>query len=397
MTDDPLLRRARELKDELVAFRRDLHQHPELSFAEQRTAQRGRAWLEALGLEVRSGIAGTHGVLGTLDSGRPGPTLILRADMDALPITEATDRAYASQTPGVMHACGHDVHTTCVLGAATLLAEQRERLRGRVRFVLQPAEEAPPGGAIRLIEEGGILEGVDAALALHVHAGIPVGQMGFRPGVMLAHSDRFTIRIHGVGGHAARPHLAVDAVAVAVQVYQALQYLVSRENSPFHPFVLTVGALQAGTAANIIPGEATLLGTARSLDRTVSQGLPARIERVVAGVCQSMRASYTLDYLHGYPGLVNDERFTELAISSVRGLLGEQAIFRIPTPEMGGEDFAYFTQRVPGTMFRLGVGNEARGIVYPVHSPRFDVDEDAIPLGAAALARIALDYGNEAH
>jgi len=392
MPSDPLLSRAQALRERLVAFRRDLHGHPELSFQERRTAQHGRAWLEGLGLAVRADIAGTHGVLGTLDSGRPGPTLIVRADMDALPIAEATGQPFASQTPGVMHACGHDVHTTCALGAATLLAEQRERLRGRVLFVLQPAEEAPPGGAKRLIEDGGILEGVDAALALHVHAGIPVGQLGFRPGVMLAYSDRFTIRIKGTGGHAARPHQTVDAVAVAVQVYQGLQYLVSRENSPFHPFVITVGALQAGTAANVIPGEATLLGTARSLDPAVSKALPERIERLVGGICQAMRAQYELDYLHGYPSLVNDEGFTERAMESSRALLGPAAVQLIPGPEMGGEDFAYFTQRVPGTMFRLGVGNPAKGIVHPVHSPRFDVDEDAIPLGAAALARIALDY-----
>jgi amidohydrolase len=394
MSDDPLLRRARELKDELVAFRRDIHQHPELSFKEERTAQHGRAWLEGLGLAVQAGIAGTHGVLATLDSGRPGPTLILRADMDALPILEATGQPYASQTAGVMHACGHDVHTTCVLGAARVLTERKAELRGRVRFVLQPAEEAPPGGAKLLIEQGGILEGVDAALALHVHPGIPVGRMGFRAGTMLAFSDRFTIKIKGVGGHAARPHQTVDPVAVAVQVYQALQYLVSRENSPFHPFVITVGSLQAGSAANVIPSEATLLGTARSLDPKVSEALPARIERLVAGVCQSMRAEYEYSYLQGYPSLVNDEGFTERAVASVRGLLGEQAIHRISNPEMGGEDFAYFTQRVPGMMFRLGVGNEARGIVHPVHSARFDIDEDALPLGVAALARIAMDYVN---
>jgi len=392
MQDDPLLRRARELKAELVDFRRDLHQHPELSFAEQRTAGKGRAWLEGLGLAVRGEIAGTHGVLATLDSGRPGPSLIVRADMDALPITEATGRPYASQNAGVMHACGHDVHTTCLMGAARLLSEQREQLRGRVLFVMQPAEESPPGGAKVLVEQGGILEDVDAALALHVHPGISVGRMGFRSGVMLAYSDRFEIRIKGVGGHAARPHQAVDPVAVAVQVYQALQYLVSRENNPLHPFVITVGALQAGTAPNVIPGEAVLLGTTRALDPKVSEALPARIEQLVAGVCQSMRAEYDYEYVAGYPALVNDEGFTEAAIASVRGMLGEDAIHRIPNPEMGGEDFAYFTQRVPGMMFRLGVGNEAQGIVHSVHSPRFDVDEDAIPLGAAALARIALDY-----
>lgn len=396
MSTDTLLARALELREELVALRRDIHRHPELSFEERRTGETGRAWLEELGLLVENRIAGTYGVLATLDSGRAGPTLILRGDMDALPITEQTGAAYSSSQAGVMHACGHDAHTTCLLGAARLLAERREELRGRIKFVLQPGEELPPGGAKVLIEQGGILEGVDAALALHVHAGIPVGRMGFRPGVMLANSDRFIVRIKGVGGHAARPHLAVDAVAVAVQVYQSLQYLVSRENNPLHPFVITVGALQAGTAANVIPGEATLLGSVRSLDAAVREALPERLERVVSGVCHAARAEYSFEFTQGYPSLVNDEPLTERAMASVRALLGGEAAFLLPTPEMGGEDFAFFAQQVPATMFRLGVGNETRGIVHPVHSARFDLDEDALPLGAAALARIAMDYVNGA-
>ncbi len=388
---DALLRRARELAPDLVAVRRDIHRHPELAFGEARTADKGRAWLEALGLSVRGGIAGTHGLVATLDSGRPGPTLLIRADMDALPIVERTGTEYASTRHGVMHACGHDAHVACLLGAARLLSEQREGLRGRVQFLLQPAEEAPPGGAIRLIEDGGLLDGVDAALALHVYADLPAGTVALRPGTMLAYSDRFTVTLRGRGGHAARPHLAVDAVAVAVQVYQALQYLVSRENDP-HPFVITVGALQAGSAANVIPGEAVIEGSARALDPAVAEALPERLERVVAGVCQATRAGYAFEYTRGYPALVNDEALAGRVTGSLRTLLGEAAVHHLPRPEMGGEDFAFVARRVPAVMFRLGVRNEARGIVHPVHSDRFDLDEDALPLGAAALARCALDY-----
>jgi amidohydrolase len=380
------------MKDELVAMRRGIHRHPELAFQEQRTAETGRAWFQRLGLAVRHGIAGTTGLTATLDSGRPGPTLLIRADMDALPIAEETGADYASEVAGVMHACGHDAHVACVLGAAKLLVERRESLHGRLRFLLQPAEEKPPGGAKVLIEQGQVLDGVDAALALHVYPPLPAGQVGFRPGVLLGYSDRFTVHIHGTGGHAARPQQTVDAVAVAVQVYQALQYLVSRENDPFHPFVITIGAIHAGTVANVIPNEATLLGTVRSLDPEVNKGLPERLERVVAGVCQATRARYTFDFVRGYPAMVNDPTFTQEAIESVSGLLGEQGVAHIPTPQLGGEDFAFFSQRVPALMFRLGVRNEARGIVHGVHSSRFDLDEDALPVGAAALARVAMDY-----
>lgn len=392
MPTDPLLSRAQAMKDDLVAIRRDIHRHPELAFQEQRTAEQGRAWLQALGLEVQPGIAGTYGLVATLDTGRPGPTLLIRADMDALPISEETGAAYASETTGVMHACGHDAHVACMLGAARLLVEQRQALRGRLKFLLQPAEEKPPGGAKVLIEQGQVLAGVDAALALHVYAQIPVGQIGFRPGVLMGYSDRFTVHIHGIGGHAARPHQTVDAVAVAVQVYQALQYLVSRENDPLHPFVITIGALHAGTVANVIPNEATLLGTVRSLDPEVNNSLPERLERVVAGICQATRARYTFEFVRGYPAVVNDAAFTQRAIESVTALLGEPAVAHLPVPELGGEDFAFFAQRVPSLMFRLGVRNEARGLVHGVHSSRFDLDEDALPIGAAALARVAADY-----
>lgn len=392
MPTDPLLSRAQAMQDALVAVRRDIHRHPELAFQEQRTAEIGRIWLQELGLEVRPGIAGTYGLVATLDTGRPGPTLLMRADMDALPITEETGAAYASETAGIMHACGHDAHVACVLGAARLLVEQHAALRGRLHFLLQPAEEKPPGGAKVLIEQGNVLAGVDAALALHVSPQLPVGQVGFRPGVLLGYSDRFTVHVHGVGGHAARPHQTVDAVAVAVQVYQALQYLVSRENDPLHPFVITIGALHAGTVANVIPSEATLLGTVRALDPAVHAGLPERLERVVAGICQAMRARYTFEFVRGYPAVVNDAAFTQRAVESVTALLGEVAIVHLPTPELSGEDFAFFAQRVPAVMFRLGVRNEAQGIVHGVHSSRFDLDENALPVGAAALARVAADY-----
>jgi amidohydrolase len=392
MTTDPLLLRAKGLKDELVLIRRDLHRYPELAFGEQRTAEKGRAYLAALGLDVQAKVAGTTGVVATLESGQPGPTLVIRADMDALPIAESTGLDFSSRNAGVMHACGHDAHVTCALGAAKLLVENKAQLRGRILIVLQPAEETPPGGAQVLIEQGRILHGVDAAIALHCHPGIPAGTLAFRSGQMLAHSDRFLITLKGKGAHAARPHLSVDAVAVAVQVYQALQYLVSRENDPLHPFVLTIGRIAGGVAANVISETATLEGTTRSLDERVAEEVPERMKRIIGGICHAARAEFEFQYERGYPALVNDPGLTEQALGSARGLLGAGSVRSLEHAEMGGEDFAYFARKVPATMFRLGVGNAARGWEHSLHSPRFTLDEDALPIGAAALARIALDY-----
>jgi amidohydrolase len=394
MSADPLLLRAKGLKAELVALRRDLHRHPELAFQERRTAERGSAWLAALGAEVRTGVAGTTGVVATLDSGRSGPAVAIRADMDALPIAEATGVEFASGTAGVMHACGHDAHVACALGAATLLAGSKGDWRGKIKIVLQPAEESPPGGAQAMIDQGGILKGVDAAIALHCHPGLPVGVLGFRSGQMLAHSDRFRIVIKGVGAHAARPHLSVDALAVAVQVYQSLQYLVSREIDPLHPFVLTIGKIQGGAAANVIADTAVLEGTTRALDDQVALEVPERMRRVIGGICHASRAEYEFHYDRGYPALVNDPALTARVQASARALAGDAAVKTIDHAEMGGEDFAYFARAVPSTMFRLGVRNEAQGMVHSLHSPRFQLDEDALPLGAAALARIAMDFVN---
>ncbi|MEE8395857.1 MAG: amidohydrolase [bacterium] len=394
MGQNEILQKALALKGELTEIRRDFHRHPELSYAEARTAAKGADYLAALGLEVERAIAGTHGVVGTLDSGKPGPTLLIRGDMDALPIEEQTAVPFASQNPGAMHACGHDAHTACAMVTAKLLTALALP-RGRVKILLQPAEETPPGGAKTLVEEGGILDGVHAALALHVYPQLPVGQVGFLPGQMLANTGRFEIKVRGQGGHAAMPHLTVDAVAVAVQVYQSLQYLVSRETDPLSPVVLTVGSIHGGTASNVIAGEVKMVGTVRTLDDALARQFPEKMERVVAGVCAATKAAYDFDYQPGYPSLANDPAFTGAAMQSARAELGPEAVHAIERPLMGGEDFAYIAQRVPSVFFWLGVGNAARGITHSVHSALFDLDEDALPLGVAALAAIALDFLRE--
>lgn len=389
---DGILERAVGLEEELISLRRDFHRHPEVAWEEARTAAVGREWLGSLGLEIRSGIAGSHGLTAALETGRPGPTLLLRADMDALPVSEESGAAYASENPGVMHACGHDAHMACLLGAAKLLVELREELSGRVLFLLQPAEEIPPGGARKLVEEGGLLKGVDAAVALHVTVGLPVGQVGFRPGIMLANAGRFELTITGSGGHAGMPHLTVDAIAVAAQVIQALQYLVSRENDPLEPAVISLGTIRGGTTSNVVADKVEITGTLRALDDELAAELPRKMERVIAGICQAARGGYHFSHDPGYPALYNDEELTAQAMDAARAVLGEEAVELLPRPQMGGEDFAYIARRVPSLFFRLGAGNPARGIVHPAHSSRFDIDEKALPVGVAALVGITLDY-----
>ena len=388
---DTILTRAQGMAAQLVAWRRALHAQPELSWQESATATLLARELKSMGLPVREGVGGGHGLVADLETGQPGPRILLRADMDALPLQEATGQPFASLHPGVMHACGHDAHMTCLLGAARLLTQDAERLRGAVRFVFQPAEEVPPGGALGMIE-GGVLEGVQAAAALHVYPALPVGQVGFRPGAILAYSNRFVIRIQGTGGHAAKPHLAVDALATAVQVYQGLQYLVSRENDPLHPFVITIGRIQGGSVANVIADQVELEGTVRCLDAQVAQAVPERIQRVAQGICQSTRATCHITFQTGYPALINDPALTAQAAASARKVLGSQAVVDLPHPEMGGEDFAFFAQRVPAVFFRLGVSNPASGKTNPLHHPAFDLDEGALPVGTAVLVQIAQDW-----
>ena len=394
MQHEDFLPRAQSFRNDLVRLRHKLHRHPELSHHESATAMVVKNELEQLGLNPVTGLAGTHGVMATLDSGRDGPTLLLRCDMDALPISEETGADYASEVPGVMHACGHDAHMTCCLGAARLLTAMKDELRGRVRFLFQPAEEVPPGGAKKLIEHGAVLDGVDAAVALHVHPQIPVGVVGLRDGEMLSFTDRFRISITGSGGHGGRPHQAVDAISVAVQVYQALQYLVSRENDPMEPLVLTIGRFAGGSAPNVIAGEVEMEGTVRCLNADLAREMPRKMERVIAGVCASARADFEFQQEPGYPVLINDPTITRKAMASARALLGDDAVRWLERPELGGEDFAYFAQVLPSLFFRLGVGNVDQGIVHPMHHPKFDLDEDALPIGAAVLAKIAMDFVN---
>jgi amidohydrolase len=386
------LSRAKEEKERLVKIRRHLHRHPELSFKENETGKFLAQELRNLGLKVQYPFGGT-GVLAHLEGGRSGKTVALRSDMDALPVQEETGLPFASLNPGVMHACGHDAHMAILLGAARLLAERRKELSGRVRFLFQPAEETPPGGARGMIKAGA-LKGVSAIFGLHVDPLLAVGTIGTKPGVLMAQADNFDLTVVGKGGHAANPHTSVDAVVAASQVVLALQTVVSRRISPVTPAVVTVGKISGGTKHNIIAERVLLQGTCRSLDAVTARKLKESVAQIAKDTCRALGAACVFKYEPGYPPLVNPEKETRFAQETLAKLIGKKNVLSLKEPLLGGEDFAYYLKEVPGTFLRLGIRNPKLGSTLPWHHPRFLLDEEALPIGAAALAHLAWEYLN---
>ncbi len=384
--------------DALVALRRDLHQHPELSHEEARTAGVVQEYLAPLGLDVvRTGVAG-HGVVADLVGAHPGPTLLYRADMDALPIQESDDRPYRSQNPGVMHACGHDVHTTVGVGVAAALASRRDELHGTVRFVFQPAEEAapPPGqtiGAERMVEEG-TLKGVDAAFALHVMPLLDVGHIGYTGGPVWAASDLFDIHVRGGMAHGAYPHEGRDSVLAASHITVALQQVASRFVDTREPVVLSVCRVQSGTAYNIIPDHAHLQGLLRTHNPTVRDEAMAHAERIVRSVAEAGGCEASIEFVRGTYQTANDPGLESWVGEVVQRQVPELAWTPFQ-PQMGAEDFAAFSRRVPGCYLFLGVRNEARGITHMIHTPGFDVDEACLSHGVRAMTEALLETGRE--
>jgi amidohydrolase len=374
------------LYPELVTWRRQIHQHPELGFREQKTAQFITQKLTQWGIEHRSGVAQT-GVVATIAGTGPGPVLGLRADMDALPIQEENEVSYRSQTPGVMHACGHDGHTTIALGVAHYLQTHRDRFAGTVKLIFQPAEEGP-GGAQPMIAEG-VLQNpqVEAMLGLHLWNYLPLGQVGVRSGPLMAAVECFDCKILGRGGHGAIPQTTVDSILVASQVVTALQTIVARNIDPIESAVVTVGQMQAGTARNVIADQATLSGTVRYFNPQFQGFIQQRIEQIIAGVCQSQGARYEFDYQHFYPPVLNHPDMAELVRSVAESVVETPAGIVPDCQTMGGEDMAYFLQAVPGCYFFLGSANAAQDLAYPHHHPRFNFDETVLALGVELLVR----------
>ena len=368
--------------EDIVALRREIHREPELGFETGKTAKKVLEALDGLPLEVETGIA-ENGVVATLQG--DGPTVALRADMDALPIHEETGLPFASEEDGKMHACGHDGHTSMLVGAARALSQDhlRERLNGTVKFIFQPAEEGGGGG--RVMVEEGVAEDVRSIFALHLWPGLPFGTAATKAGPIMAAADRFEMTVKGNGGHGAMPHLAVDAIAVAAQIVTALQTLVSREVNPVEPAVLTVGEIEAGFAFNIIPEMARLGGTVRTFDADLRERMPERIEELARGVAGGMRGDVELDYRFSYPVTRNDAEASDLVLGVAEELFGKENTVELTHPSMGAEDFAFFLEKVPGAFIWLGVGN-----VSGLHTAQFTFDEEILPQGSALLAALAL-------
>ena len=370
----------------IVSMRRFFHENPELSFKEDKTLERIKSELRTLGLQVHEIKEG--GLYSDIVGEKPGKTVAVRADVDALPVTEETEVPFKSKNIGVMHACGHDAHMAMLLGLAKVAVTRRAEQHGTIRLLFQRAEERPPGGAIYLIN-GGALKGVDYVIGQHVFTRFESGKAAFFYREAMANADEFTIRIHGKGGHGSAPDEAIDALMVASEYVTTAQTIVSRLVSPKRPAVVTFGTFQAGYRYNIIAAHAELTGTVRTFDDETRNIIKVSLKKLLSHLCDAYGAIYEFDYQEGYPAVVNNEKVTRIVEHVASEILGPENILH-PDPDMGGEDFAYYLQKVPGTFYFLAVGNKKKGIDSPQHSPTYNVDEDALPKGTEILYKSAI-------
>lgn len=378
----------KKYKDYVIDMRREFHMYPESSFEEFRTSKRIKEELEKLGIPYEE-LAGT-GVLATIEGAEKGKTVALRADMDALEVQETNDVSYKSKTDGKMHACGHDGHMAMLLGAAHIFMDIKDRIRGTVKLIFQPAEEIA-GGAKKMIEESSFMDSVDSVFGMHLWADIETGKVSVQEGPRMAAADFFDIKISGKPGHGSMPHQTVDAVVVGSSIVMNLQSFVSREMNPLDSVVLSIGSFHSGTRFNIIAGEATLAGTARCFDPEIRKKIPEAIERISKGVADSYRATAELDYTHGTPATINDRESSQIAEKAVEKILGKDGNIEFDkTP--GGEDFAFFLEKAPGALAFVGIRNEEKGAKYPHHHDKFNMDEDALEIGSMLYVQYALDF-----
>ncbi|MCY7798349.1 M20 family metallopeptidase [Bacillus haynesii] len=392
MTVKSVIEELDALYPEMIELRRHFHQYPELSHREVNTPRTIANYLENLGIGVRTNVGG-QGVVGHIKGGRPGKTVALRADFDALPLQDQKNVPYRSTVPGVMHACGHDAHTSALLTAAKALVKHQKDLKGNVVLIHQFGEEVTPGGAKPMIEAG-CLEGVDAIFGTHIWAPMPVGQVGVTSGPMMAAADKFKVTISGRGGHGGAPHLTTDALITGASVVNHLQQIVSRRIDPTEAAVLSIGTFHSGQAFNVIAEEAVIEGTVRTFSKHVQETIIAEMERVIKGVCDSNGASFSLDYEKGYPPVVNHEKETDIVRQCAKRIVGPEAVIELE-PNMIGEDFSYYLEHVPGSFFFTGAGNPQTGAVYPHHHPMFDIDEKGMLNAAKILVSAALTFLNQ--
>ncbi len=381
---------AAKYSDDTVSFRRHLHSHPELSFEECNTAKFVAEKLKSFGVETTEGVA-TTGVVGLIKGKNPGKKIIaLRADMDALPILEQNDVPYKSQNPGVMHACGHDVHTSSLLGTARILNEVKDQFEGTIKFIFQPGEEKIPGGASLMIKEGVLQNPAPKnILGQHVATLIPAGKVGFKPGMYMASADEIYITVKGKGGHGAMPDKCVDSVLIASHIIVALQQIISRNCDPRIPSVLSFGKIVGLGATNIIPDEVKIEGTFRAMDENWRKDAKIKMKKMAEAIAEGMGATCEFTILNGYPFLKNEPELTGRMKKAAQLFLGEENVIDLDI-WMAAEDFAYYTQQVDACFYRLGIRNEARGIISGVHTPTFDIDESALQVGSGLMAWLAV-------
>lgn len=388
-----LLKESYKLKSELVKIRRYFHSYPELGFQEVKTARLIADRIKKLGLEVRKKVAKT-GVVGILRGNKKGKTIAIRSDMDALPIQERTRKKYASKISGVMHACGHDGKMAIVLGVASLLSRIRHEFKGNVKFIFQPNEEGL-GGAQAMISAGVLSKPkVDCMLCVDIDPFLNTGKIGVRNEVATANVDGFEISIIGTGGHGARLYRATDVVMVAAKIVESLHYIIPRQQHPCIPVAISIGEIHGGTASNVVPDRVTLRGTIRTFDNETKKNVFSKIKITVACVCRIYRSEYQIKYTSSYPTLKNDTKLNNIITNIGAQLLGPKNVYTYKYPFFEGEDVGFFFQKVPGAIFTLGTRNREKKIVYPSHSPLFDIDEDILPIGVAVLTGCVLEYLN---
>ncbi|MDQ3015791.1 MAG: M20 family metallopeptidase [Bacteroidota bacterium] len=388
---DKIKKKASSLAPTIVALRREIHAHPELSFEEKNTSERIQHFLTTHQISFTSGWAG-HGIVATIKGNHTGPSIMLRADMDALPIQEENDIPYKSLHAGIMHACGHDVHTTSLLGAAAILRDFQDVMRGEVKMIFQPGEEKLPGGASIMIKEGLFKEKPEWIIGQHVYPPLPAGHVGFKDGLYMASSDELYVTIRGKGGHAATPHLCIDPILMAGKVVVALQELISRNQDPMSPAVLSIGKIYSdGGATNVIPEKVYLEGTFRAMDEKWRNHAHHLIRQLILNTCRASGGDADIRIEIGYPSLSNDPAITGMCRDAAVTYLGEDKVHTLP-PRMSSEDFAFYTHQVPASFYRLGTGWADSNKNFPVHSNRFDIDELALETGMGLMAYIALSY-----